>query len=275
MRCSSTPLTLPAPRRAARPAGRQPVGGGRVSRLATSLPALALAAAIAAAILILRSGGALAPQPATAASVLSASAAALDRIGGSRALGPGEYLYTRTAQWWRYARLQPPPVRRPEHPGSSGSRATGTAAAAMTSSASAGRREPEPSAHALSGRPDACPRGSRPFILSTSQPRILFSYAQLRSLPTDPTRLAAAPEPPRRALPRQPAVPATRHSARRSAGGCCAGLAETPTSARAARGAVPRARSDAGRSVCSAARATASAATAWRSRSMSRTPSSR
>ena len=51
-----------------------------------------------AAIRALRPGGALAPQPATAASVLRASAAALDRLGGSRALGPDDYLYTRTAE---------------------------------------------------------------------------------------------------------------------------------------------------------------------------------
>jgi len=168
---------------------RRPVGG-RVSRRHL-LPALTLAAAIAAVVLIFSSQGALAPQPATAAGVLRASAAALDRLGGSRALGPGEYLYTRTVQWWRYADSGPHPyvvrsiqeqwLARDGH-GRSRYDVVGIGGDGVNRSLPLTRS----SDARLSG-------SSRPFIISTlPRPGILLSYAQLRSLPTNPTRLNAA-----------------------------------------------------------------------------------
>jgi len=168
---------------------RQPVGG-RVSRRHL-LPALTLAAAIAAVVLIFSSQGALAPQPATAAGVLRASAAALDRLGGSRALGPGEYLYTRTAQWWRYADygLHPYVVRsiqeqwlaRDGH---------GRSRYDVVGISGDGVNRSLPLTRSSDARLAA---SSRPFIISTlPSPGILLSYAQLRSLPTNPTRLNAA-----------------------------------------------------------------------------------
>ena len=169
--------------------GRRQQVGGRVSRHQL-LSALTLAAAIAAAILIFRSG-ALAPQPATAASVLRASAAALDRIGGSRALGPGEYLYTRTVQWWRYADYGPDPyvvrsiqeqwLARDGH---------GRSRYDVVGLSGDGVNRSLPLTRSSDAR---LARSSRPFIISTlPSPGILLTYAQLRRLPTNPTRLNAA-----------------------------------------------------------------------------------
>lgn len=177
----SVPLT---DRRAGQPRAR---GHVNVRGL---VPALALAATVAAAVLILRSGVVLRPQPATAASVLNASAAALGRDGGSRALGPGEYFYTKSAVWWRYAGFSSHPyvVRSIQEDWV----------------ARDGRGRSRYHVVALSGR--RVHRGlpltrcedthrqqsqARPFIVS-AVPEILFSYPQLRELPSDPTRLAAA-----------------------------------------------------------------------------------
>lgn len=71
---------------------------------------VALGAAGVAVVLALGSGGELAPQRASAASVLRASAGALERSGASLALGRGDSLYTRTAIWWRYADLASRPI---------------------------------------------------------------------------------------------------------------------------------------------------------------------
>jgi hypothetical protein len=155
------------------------------------VPALVLAAVIAAAVLILRSGGALAPQPATAVGVLRASAAALDRIGGSRALGSRDYLYTRMAVWWRYADYGPHPyvvrsiqqqwLARDGH-GRSRYEVVGLGGTGVNRS------------FPLTRSSDArLRRSSRPFIISVlPSPGILLSYAQLRVLPTQPSRLNAA-----------------------------------------------------------------------------------
>ncbi|MDQ2895777.1 MAG: CU044_5270 family protein [Actinomycetota bacterium] len=70
--------------------------------------ALGLAAISAALVLALSSGGELRPQAATAASVLKASANALEHLAPSHVLGPHQYLYTRVAVWWRYGFFGPP-----------------------------------------------------------------------------------------------------------------------------------------------------------------------
>jgi hypothetical protein len=149
--------------------------------------AIALASAAAAAVLVLVSGGTLRPQPATAASVLNASAAALEHRGGSRALGPGDYFYSRIRVWWRYSQFTSRPyvVRsiqeewlardgngrsRYDVIGVSGARGGGLP---LTRSQDARLRAQ-----------------ARPFILSAAPP-ILVSYEQLRALPTDPGRLSA------------------------------------------------------------------------------------
>jgi hypothetical protein len=205
---------------------RRPAGARVARRL---LPALMLAAVIAAAVLILRSGGALAPQPATAASVLRASAAALERLGGSRALKPGDYLYTRTAQRWRYVGNGPHPyvvssiqeqwLARDGH---------GRSRYDVIGLSGTGVNRSLPLTRSSSAR---LPRSSRPFIISTlPSPGIMLSYAQLRGLPTDPTRLKvalnrlAARYHLNRLFPQRDLNAAIRW-------GMLRGLAETPTSA--------------------------------------------
>jgi hypothetical protein len=152
------------------------------------VPAIALAVAIAA-VLILQSGGALAPQPATAASVLRASAAALDRVGGSRALGPGDYFYTRTAQWWRWTGYGPHPfiVRSVQEEWLARS-GQGRSRYEVLGVSGVDVNRALPITRSQDVR---LPRRPRPFIIS-SVPAILLSYTQLRRLPTDPGRLDAA-----------------------------------------------------------------------------------
>ena len=168
-------------------------------------PALALAAVIAAAGLLLRSG--VAPQPATAASVLKASAAALDRLAGSRTLGPDDYFYTRIAEAWRYAgpgahpyvvrSIQEEWLARDGH-GRSRYDVVGLGGAG------AQRGSPLTRSHDTRLAPSA-----RPFILAALSARgILLSYAQLRRLPTEPRRARRSPGSHRRELRPQPAVPA-------------------------------------------------------------------
>jgi hypothetical protein len=155
------------------------------------LPALALAAIAAAAVLLLRSGGPIAPQRATAAGVLRASAAALERLGGPRAIGPGEYFYTRTLEWWRYSEFGPHPyvvrsvqeawVARDGH---------GRSYYDVVGLSGAGVNPSLPLARSSEARRSGSPR---PFILSpVPTPGILVSYAELRSLPTNPRGLSAA-----------------------------------------------------------------------------------
>lgn len=223
MLTGSDAAPAPGPRVRRRPVGAR-LGARRL------VPAMALAAAIAAVVLILRSGGALAPQPATAAGVLRASAAALDRLGGSRALGPGDYLYTKTSQWWRYADYGPHPyvvrsiqeqwLARDGH---------GRSRYDVVGLSGIGVNRSFPLARSSDARLHGSPR---PFIISTlPSPGILLSYAELRRLPTDPTRLTAALNRLaaryriNRRFPQRDLNDAIRWSMLR-------GLAETPTSAR-------------------------------------------
>jgi hypothetical protein len=185
--------TLPA-------ADSMPTPGGRAARRRARLrvmsrrllPALALAAILAAVVLVLRSGGVLRPQPATAAGVLNASATALGHEGGSRALTPGEYFYSRMAVWWRYAGFSRNPyiVRSVQESwvardgrGRTHYHVIGLSGTDANESLPFARSE-----DTQQRRPQA-----RPFILSTVPiPGIVLSYAQLRRLPTNPSRLAAA-----------------------------------------------------------------------------------
>jgi len=177
------PLPAAGPLAVGRTAGSR-IGGRRL------LVVLVLAAVVAAAILALRA--ALSPpQSATAASVLRASAGALDRLGGSRALGPDDYLYTRTAEWWLYVGYGPHPymVRSIQEAwlardGRGRSRYDVVGLSGVDANRSL------PFARSSDAR---LPRHARPFIISTlPSPGILLSYAQLRRLPTDPTRLEDA-----------------------------------------------------------------------------------
>jgi hypothetical protein len=170
------PVRRPAPRR---------VGAWRL------VPAVGLAAIVAAAILVLRSGGALAPQPATAAGVLRASAAALDRLGGSRALGPGDYFYTRTSVWWRYVGYGPHPyVVRSIQESWLARDGGGRSRYDVVGLSGVDVNRSLPLARSSDAR---LPAHSNPFIISTlPTPGILLSYPQLRGLPTDPARLEDA-----------------------------------------------------------------------------------
>lgn len=154
------------------------------------VPVVALAALIAAAVLVLRSGGAAAPQPASAAGVLNASAAALDHQGGSRALGPRDYFYSRTAVWWRYAQFSRHPyVVQSIQEGWLARDGRGRSRYHVVSFRGIGASRALP----LTRSQDTQLRrpNPRPFILSPA-PAILVSYAELRRLPTDPSRLSAA-----------------------------------------------------------------------------------
>jgi hypothetical protein len=180
----SDPSPAAGPEAVRRAAGPRVIGRPLV-------PALALAALVAAAVLSLRAGGAVAPQPATAAGVLRASAAALDRLGGSRALGPDDYFYTRTEQSWMLAgygahpyvvrSIQQEWLARDGH---------GRSRYEVVALSGAGVNRSLPLTRSQDAR---LVRSPRPFILSTlPSPGILLSYAQLRRLPADPNRLGAA-----------------------------------------------------------------------------------
>jgi hypothetical protein len=58
-------------------------------------------AATVAVVLLLASRGSVSPPPASAASVLRASASALERTAPALTLAARTYLYTRTLNWWR------------------------------------------------------------------------------------------------------------------------------------------------------------------------------
>jgi hypothetical protein len=183
------PLPAAGPLAVGRTAGSR-LGGRRL------LVVLVLAAVVAAAILALRSGGALAPQSATAASVLRASAGALDRLGGSRPLGPDDYLYTRTAEWWLYVGYGPHPymVRSIQEAwlardGRGRSRYDVVGLSGVDANRSL------PFARSSDAR---LPRHARPFIISTlPSPGILLSYAQ-RAAANEPHDPPPKPPVPRR-----------------------------------------------------------------------------
>jgi hypothetical protein len=157
-----------------------------VRRLAFVTTVVAL---MMAAILLFRSGGTLRPAPATAASVLKASATVLDHQGGSRALGARDYFYSKVAVWWRYAQFSRDPYvvrsieeqwRARDGRGRSRYEVVGLGGAGVSPRLPLARSQ------------DAQLRASaRPFTLSTAF-GISVSYAQLRQLPTDPVRLGAA-----------------------------------------------------------------------------------
>jgi hypothetical protein len=211
-----------------RAASRRRPGSSVVGRRLA--PALALATLVVATALTLWSGGAVRPQPATAARVLYASAAALDRHGGSRALGPGDYFYSRIAEWWRYAEFSPHPyvVRSIQEQwlardgrGRSRYQVLGLSGTEVSTHLPLSRSSDTPVRRSV----------RRPFILSPiPTPGILLSYTELRRLPTDPTGLVAALDRLTarfhvdRLFPQQDIRTAIRFSMLR-------GLAEGPTSA--------------------------------------------
>jgi hypothetical protein len=153
-------------------------------------PVLALVALVVAAVLLHGSAVNLRPEPATAAGVLNASAAELEAHGGARALGPGDYFYSRIAVWWRYAGFGTHPyvVRSIQEDWLSRA-GEGRSRYHVVSLSGAGvsRRLPLTRSQDMQLRRTQL----RPFILS-SVPEILVSYDQLRRLPTDPARLSAA-----------------------------------------------------------------------------------
>lgn len=183
-------ITLPDRHTTPAAAGPAPRGRARPRVLsARVVPALVATVVVVAAVLTLRSGGELRPQPATAAGVLNASAAALDRDGGSRALGPGGYLYSRIAVWWRYVEFGPRPyvVRSIQESWIARDGRGRSSYQVVGLTAGVSRGLPLTRSQNFQIRQST----ARPFVLSTA-PDIMLSYAQLRSLPTDPTRLSAA-----------------------------------------------------------------------------------
>lgn len=152
--------------------------------------AVALSAAIAAVVLGLGSGGELAPQPASAASVLRTSAGALQVSGDSLALAPGNFLYTKTATWFRYPQLAPRPiVVRSINEQWIARDGTGRERDRVVSRSRGrgGRGDPTRST-------DYRLRATaRPFLISPA-PWISLSYTQLRRLPANPAGLRAAVE---------------------------------------------------------------------------------
>jgi hypothetical protein len=123
--------------------------------------------------------------------VVVAAAILAFRSGGSRAFGPDDYLYTRTAEWWLYVGYGPHPyvVRSIQEAWlTRGGRGRSRYDVVGLSGVDVNRSLP------FARSSDArLPRHARPFIISTlPSPGILLSYAQLRRLPTDPTRLGDA-----------------------------------------------------------------------------------
>jgi hypothetical protein len=162
----------------------------RLPRLAVRLgTAAALAAAVAAVILGLSSGGALQPQPASAAGVLRASADALQRTGASFALGPGDYFYSRVATWFRYAGAgRRTDIVRSVDEEWIARNGSGRERRRVVSH-SRGPGGPGDPTRSADERLHASPR---PFVLvSLPAPGIALSYAQLRGLPAGADRLSA------------------------------------------------------------------------------------
>ncbi len=171
----------PAPRRQP-----QPMPWPRL-RLGFGAAVAVGAAAIAAVVLGLGAGGTLSPQPASAASVLRTSANALQRSGESLALAPGDYLYTKTATWFRYTQLTPRPiVVRSIHEEWIARDGTGRNRNDVVS----GSRGPGGPGDPTRSTDDRLRATARPFLLSTV-PSISLSYRQLRRLPADPAGLTA------------------------------------------------------------------------------------
>jgi hypothetical protein len=171
-------LAHPATRRRAAPA---PVGRRRLVRIGAGA-AVALGGAVLAIVLALDSGGELAPQRASAASVLTASATALERTGAPLMLRRGDFFYTKLALWWRY----PSSARR-----SYVVRSVDEEWVARDGAGRSRTRMLRSGRNARSGRSQVVSlrASARPFILESG---LTLSYDQLRALPADPVRLAAA-----------------------------------------------------------------------------------
>jgi hypothetical protein len=151
-------------------------------------PGVAAAAALAVVVLAFSSGGGVAPQTASAASVLRASANALERQAPSWALGPGEYFYRRFAVWFRESGW-------PHH------RTVVVKSVYQTWTArdGAGRSQerildfigPRYLQRTVLGRgyDDRLRPSRKPFLIGLGDFGIDLSYAQLRDLPADPAAL--------------------------------------------------------------------------------------
>ncbi len=154
--------------------------------------AVTLAAAIVVAVILaLGSGGELAPRPATAASVLRASADTLERAAPSLALGRGRYFYSRMAVWWRYVHVGPRPyvVRSIDEQWVARDGA-GRDRVRVVSVTGLG---PHPHAPVAPAGDQRLAIKRRPFLLSPlpAPAGLSLSYAQLRALPGAPARLDA------------------------------------------------------------------------------------
>jgi hypothetical protein len=151
--------------------------------------AAALAATIAAVVLALSSGGALQPQPATAAGVLRASADALQRTGAAFVLGRGDYFYSRVATWFRYAGAgRRTYVVRSVDEQWMARNGSGRERRRVLSHSRGPRGAGDPTRSA----DERLRAAKRPFVLSTlPAPGIALSYTQLRRLPAGADRLSA------------------------------------------------------------------------------------
>jgi hypothetical protein len=151
------------------------------------LPAIALAAVATAAVLILRSGGALSPPPATASGVLNASAAAIDRLGESRALGPHEYFYVKSADYSNFTELgfRPYAVQSVNELWISRD-GQGRDRYRVVRLYMRGLNRSLPGARSEDTRLRA---SAAPFVINPA-PELLLSYKRLRRLPTDPAQLS-------------------------------------------------------------------------------------
>jgi hypothetical protein len=154
-------------------------------RLRLVIPGTVLAAAVIIAVLVLSLGGELAPQRASAASVLRASAAALEHPGVSRGLNRGEYLYTKLRIWWRYAGARRPYVVQSVAEEWAARDGSGRDRTRVLSVSGPGPRGVVGLTRSGDQRVAAT---ARPFTLESG---LTLSYDQLRALPSEPARLAA------------------------------------------------------------------------------------
>jgi hypothetical protein len=152
-------------------------------------PALALGITALAVVLVIALGGrgTLAPQRASAAAVLNASAGALETSGSSLRLSGGQYFYVREAVWFRYA-----------WPGSRAFIVRSIYESWVARNGSGRERmhvlgvigRPSPGFRSDTRSYDIIARAhARPFSLATADPHLSLSYSQLRALPADPRSL--------------------------------------------------------------------------------------
>jgi hypothetical protein len=186
---AETYVRAPLPRVAHNP--RRPT-----RRLMPAAGAIAVLAAATVAFLSLVGGGGVTPQAASAATVLRASAQALDRGGPGTPLARGQYYYTKELVRTRYADLAPhfqfvgtsinqawvaaDGSGRDDQRVLSAERLTPSGPKPM-------RRRGLPWIYSTEARLTA---SARPFNLINVFPGVSLSYAQLRGLPTNPSRLS-------------------------------------------------------------------------------------